>query len=158
LINGYLPEGRQSAAAIRLLSKDVEKNFSIVMQAALVHGFAIFNHKYSTLLTTIEALDSTAVQTSNKSYFKNLKYVSRVEGAEMSDRVPIATHTEIASALGLISKILGTSRSQLATVCIMYSFCQSDLLAIPAKKEFETSIKSFEIGLELFQTIAIKLT
>lgn len=157
MINCYLPDGRQTAAAIRLLSKDVERNFSIVMQSALVHGFAIFNHKYSKLLITIEALDDTATNSGNEKYFKNLHYRSCIPEAT-SERTIIATHTEIASAMALIAKILGTSRSHLASACIMYSLLQSDLIAKPIKTKFEMYLKGYELSLEMFQFIAIKLT
>lgn len=167
LINWYAVNGRHTTAAIRVLAEDMSGadshySFAIVTQAALVHGFAIFTHEYTQLIETVKVLDRAALDRNgeaNDDYFQLLAFKPVVvDNQKSKSLLPVATDSETAGKIGLIASVLGTSRVQLSTACIMYSLMTSDLFSSTAKKAFDEKLKRFKAGLDVFQSVAIKLS
>jgi len=156
LINWTMPKPAYTSAIIRNIAKQCDCNFSLVAQTALIHGFSIFSHKYSTAINMISALDDAAIVGDIDDYFEHLAY--HIDLGKDSKRLPVRTDPTTAEAMGNTAAILRTSRTTLAGACILMSVISSeDAIPASAKKVIAAPLKRFDIGMKMYQSIATQL-
>lgn len=156
VINWYAPDPKFTSATIRYLAKNLEVSFNLITQTALIHGFSIFQHKYSETLDLISGLDDAAVLGGNNKYFRHSGYRPII--SEDAKRIPVRTDHPTSEALGDVAARLNTSRSHVAGVCILLSLSTSLALPDTATEKFAEHIAFFEVGLEMKQNINLKLS
>jgi hypothetical protein len=155
LVNWHCPDPLFTTRALRYIGKQYDVSFSIIVQNALTHGFSIFQHKHSDIISLMSNLDDAAILNESESYVNHLTY-KPIVGRDLQRMV---TTTDIVSAelMGNIAAILGTSRVHLATVCILMSLCTGDLVPQQIQNKFQKHIASFETGLKMYQIMGTNL-
>jgi len=157
LINWYTPEGRVIPAIIRDISSSTGLSYSLIVETALAHGFALFSEKHKDAIELVRGLDTASLGMSAKSlYFQYLNHKPVIGKNIMRERV--CTDEPTSEELNRVASILNTSRAHLAGCCILTSLCSSEVyISEESKKFLREFIVEFEIHMELMQVHAIKL-
>lgn len=156
LINWTMPKPAYTSAIIRNIAKQCDCSFSLVAQTALIHGFSIFTHKYSSAVGMISALDDVAIVGDIDDYFEHLAY--NINLGKDIKRLPVRTDPTTAEVMGNTAAILRTSRTTLAGTCVLLSIITSeDAIPASARKTIAAPLKRFDIGMKMYQSIATQL-
>lgn len=154
-INWNCPDPLYTTKAIRYIGRQYELSFSHAIQHTISHGFAILEHKHASILDLVNNLDDTAITNDSTGYITNLVY-KPVLGKNVRRLVTITDH-ETAERMGNFAATVGTSRSHLAGVCVLTSFCTGMLIPKPTIERFQQHIDVFERGLKIYEMIATNL-
>jgi hypothetical protein len=154
-VNWYCPNPLKVTKAMRVIGRQYDLSFSLVVQNAFAHGFSIALHKHAQTIDMINALDDAATMNDSEEYFEHLTY-KPILGRDVRRMVTV-TDSATAELAGNNAAILGTSRSHFAGYCILLSLITGDLVPQTSKKEFEKHINYFENGLKSYTFVASKL-
>jgi hypothetical protein len=154
-INWNCPDHMFTTKALRYIGKQYEVSFSVIVQNALAHGFSIFQHQHSDIISTMGHLDDAAILNEADQYVDLLSY-KPIIGRDVRRMI---TTTDVATAelMGNISSVVGTSRSHLAGYCILVSLCTGDVVPQVVKERFGKHITMFETGLKMYQIMGTNL-
>jgi hypothetical protein len=155
LMNWYCPDPMFTTKALRYIGKQYDVSFSIIIQNALIHGFSMFQHEHADIIALMGNLDDAAVLNESELYVNHLTY-KPIVGRD-AERMITTTDVATSELMGNTAAILGTSRSHLASVCILKSLCTGDVVPQAVKDRFEKHIKSFETGLKMYQILGTNL-
>lgn len=156
LMNWYIPNSRRMPAILRKLADDNEVSFTHITNIALVHGFAIFKHQHSDLLAMVKSFDDVALTDSSMIYFENLNNQKTILGNNMK-RLPMSVPKDLMHEMGQVSAMVGTSRSHLAGASVILSLLTSSGIDTQSKTYLQSVLKTFNIGLTLFESTATTL-
>jgi hypothetical protein len=154
-INWYCPNPLKVTKIMRVVGRQYELSFSLVVQNAFAHGFAIALNRHQETLDMINALDDAATMNDSDDYFEHLTY-KPILGRDVRRMVTV-TDVATAELAGNNAAVLGTSRSHFAGYCILISLVTGDLVPEVAKKELNKHINYFETGLKQYAFVASKL-
>jgi len=127
-------------------------SFSLVVQNAFAHGFAIALNKHHEVIDMMNALDDAATMNDSDDYFEHLTY-KPILGRDVR-RLVTVTDVATAELAGNNAAVLGTSRSHFAGYCILLSLITGDLVPESVKKELNKHILYFETGLKQYSRVA----
>jgi hypothetical protein len=157
MINWYAFEPRHVSMVIRYISRGSDISFNSLVQSALFHGFAIFQHKYADTISTIEALEDAAIEGYNENYIRYATYGIQLPSADKK-RMIARTDRETAEEIGRIGALLGCSRTHLASICVFMSLVTSDIIPEKHKSILNRVLNEFDAALQIRNHVNIHLT
>jgi hypothetical protein len=157
MVNWYAFEPRHVSMVIRYVSRGTDISFNTIVQAALFHGFAIFQHKYGDIISTVETLEDAAIEGYNEDYIKYATYGIKLPSSDKK-RMLARTDRTTSEELGRIGALLGCSRTHLASICIFMSLCTSDLISKKHKLVMERFLIEFDRLIQISNHVNIHLT
>jgi len=151
-INWYCPNPLKVTKHMRVIGRQYDLSFSLVVQNAFAHGFAIALNKHHEVIDMMNALDDAATMNDSDDYFEHLTY-KPILGRDVR-RLVTVTDVATAELAGNNAAVLGTSRSHFAGYCILLSLITGDLVPESVKKELNKHILYFETGLKQYSRVA----
>jgi hypothetical protein len=158
-INWYAVSPIKSTALIRYLSRNLSDSsekisFNAITQTALLHGFAIFKHRYTEIIELVETLDDDAIESGNDRYFD---FEHRIIRPATCKRIQTRTDRISSEAIGQLSATLSCSKAHLTGICILLSLVTSMTIPAKSRQMIQKQIDDFDTHMALKKNYILSL-
>lgn len=154
MVTWTVPNFYHTVAVIRTLAEDYDVSITLLIQAALEHGVAMFEHKHSDTITFLSNLDRAALTNGTMRYFD---HSFRIGFGRDVGKYPAICSAATSTALTNLSGQMRAAKRNVAGACILMSLCTDTQIPKEAYKELETHLKKIELTISVQKLVATSL-